>query len=190
MLKKSVSIFSGGFVFGVVSSAVIVSVNPSLYQAFLELLRQKIAVQSRLIGNLTLMIILNNLLAAFIASFGGTVVSKAVALIDDSAAMRKSLLYFLPVGILFVNGEILGLLAALYAENLSIYISGIFPHGFFEIPAIILSGAIGLNISESVNTENEDYQEILHRAATEKVGLFIMVVVLIVTGGIIEGNGF
>ncbi len=187
MLKKSVYIYSGGFVFGVVSSAVILAVHPSLYQAFLELLRRKIAVQSSLIKNLTLMIILNNLLAASIASYGGTAVSKVVALIDRGAAKRKSLLYFLPVGVLFVNGEILGLLSVLYAEHLSMYLSGIFPHGFFEIPAIILSGSIGLEISESVKFEGE-YQEVLSRAALDRARLFALVVILILIGGILEGG--
>ena len=187
MLKKSVSIFSGGFVFGVVSSALIVNVYPSLYQAFLELLRQKIDTQSRLVGNLTLMIILNNLLAAFIASYGGTIVSKGVAFFDGDAAKRKSLLYFLPVGVLFVNGEILGLFAVLYVEHFWMFLSGIFPHGFFEIPAIILSATIGLEISESVHMEGE-YQEVLNRAAFGRIWLFAVVVILIVIGGILEGG--
>src|SRR3972149_9080726 len=111
MLKKSLGIYTAGLVFGVFSSAVLIAVYPALYFAFLEFLRQKIESQSRLVENLSLMIILNNLLAAGIASFGGVGVSKIVNLFDSGIARRKALLSALPTGVLFVNGEVLGLLA-------------------------------------------------------------------------------
>lgn len=190
MFKRSASIYVGGYVFGVLSSAALIFVYPSLYYAFLELLRQKIMAQSRLIENVVFMIIVNNLLAASISSFGGTAVSKIVSLLDVEGAKRKALFYFLPVGILFVNGEVLGLFAVLYVENLSRYLLGVFPHGFFEIPAIILSGTIGLEISEESQMSEDLFHGGLNRIVKEKLWKFALVVLLIIVGGVIEGRGF
>ncbi|MFQ5801218.1 MAG: hypothetical protein ACE5HH_05830, partial [Candidatus Hydrothermarchaeales archaeon] len=78
MIKRSVSIYAAGYVFGMVFSAVLILVYPPFYYAFLEFLRQKVVAQAKLIENLALMIIANNVLAAAIASFGGTGVSKIV----------------------------------------------------------------------------------------------------------------
>jgi uncharacterized membrane protein SpoIIM required for sporulation len=188
MLKRSATIYLGGFLFGLVSSAIIIAVYPSLYNAFLEFLRRKVEAQSMMIENFTLMIIANNLIAASIASFGGVAVSKLVNLFDSKTAMNKAILYFLPVGILFVNGEVLGLLAALYMEHIPRLLSGIFPHGFFEIPAIILSGSIGLEISEESRESVEVFQNELSRLAKNKAWRFTVVAILIIIGGVLEGR--
>jgi hypothetical protein len=55
MLKKSASIYLGGFVFGFLASAVLLVVYPALYYASLEFLRQKVVSQSKVIENLTFM---------------------------------------------------------------------------------------------------------------------------------------
>jgi uncharacterized membrane protein SpoIIM required for sporulation len=188
MLKKSASIYLGGFVFGFFASAVLLVVYPTLYYASLEFLRQKVVSQSKVIENLTLMIIVNNLIAAAIASFGGAGVSKIVNLIDHKFAKNKAILYFLPVGILFVNGEVLGLLAVLFVDNIRGYLYGIFPHGFFEIPAIILSGSIGLEISEECQKANETFQEHLTMLVRSKLSKFTLVILLIILGGFLEGG--
>ncbi len=188
MFKRSAAIYTGGFLFGLVSSALIIAFYPSLYEAFLEFLRRRVETQSRVIENFTLMIIVNNLLAAGIASFGGVGVSKLVNIFNPTAAKNKALLYSLPVGILFVNGEILGLLGALYIEQASRFLSGIFPHGFFEIPAIILSGAIGLGISEESKNFENDFQTDLNNHAKQNLKKFTIVVLLIIIGGMLEGG--
>lgn len=190
MLKRSAAIYTGGFLFGLLSSALIIAVYPSLYYAFLEFLRRKFETQSTMIENFTLMIIVNNLLAASIASFGGVGVSKLVNIINSEAAKNRAVLYFLPVGILFVNGEVLGLLAALFIEHIPRFLSGIFPHGFFEIPAIIISGSIGLEISDEARRGVEGFQSELSRLAKNKAWRFAVVVVLIIVGGILEGRAF
>jgi uncharacterized membrane protein SpoIIM required for sporulation len=190
MLKKSAVIYLGGFVFGLIASAGILVVYPTLYYASLEFLRQKVVSQSKVITNLTIMIIVNNLIAAGIASYGGAGVSKIVNLLDHKFAQNKAILYFLPVGILFVNGEVLGLLAILYIDNLTGYLLGIFPHGFLEIPGIIISGSIGLEISEEAHKDQEDFQGDLTSLARKKFSKFALVVLLIILGGILEGGAF
>lgn len=188
IIKRSISIYAAGYVFGMVFSAVLILVYPPFYFAFLEFLRQKVAAQSKLIENLALMIIANNILAAGIASFGGTGVSKIVNIFDSEIARRKAVLYFLPLGILFVNGGVLGFFAVLYREHVFMYLSRIFPHGFFEIPAIILSGAIGLAISEESQGVGEDFQRDLNGVAKRKLSRFGIVVLLIIIGGLLEGG--
>jgi uncharacterized membrane protein SpoIIM required for sporulation len=190
MLKRSATLYSVGFLFGFFVSGVLVIIYPSLYSAFLEFLRQKAVAQSKVITNHSLMIILNNLVAAGLAAFGGVGVSKIVNLFDGEIAKNKTILYFLPGGILFVNGEVLGLLAVFYRQHVSQFLAGIFPHGFFEIPAIILSGAIGLDISEKSQRATGDFQENLTLQARGNIAKFALVVILIIIGGVLEGRAF
>ena len=91
MLKRSAAIYFGGFLFGLLSSALIIAFYPSLYEAFLEFLRRRIETQNAFIENFTLMIIVNNLLAASIASFGGVGVSKLVNIFSPKAAKNKEI---------------------------------------------------------------------------------------------------
>jgi uncharacterized membrane protein SpoIIM required for sporulation len=188
MLRRSAGIYLAGFLFGVVSSAVLLVVYPSLNQALFEFLRQKVTAQSRVIQNPALMIIANNIIASAIASFGGVGISNIVNLIYPATARKKAFLYTLPVVILFVNGEGLGLLLVLYRERLPLYLSGIFPHGFFEIPAIILSGSIGLEISEASQKPGGDFQRNLNKLFKAKLPKFSLVLIFIIIGGFLEGS--
>ncbi len=65
------------------------------------------------------------------------------------------ILLIFPLFGLIVNGGLVGVVSTLitYEETLSLfgfYSVGILPHGVFEIPAILLSGAIGLKISKEL----------------------------------------
>ncbi len=188
MLKRSAGIYLGGFVFGVGSSALIITIYPSFYYAFLNFLTRKVEAQSAVVGNFTLMIIANNLVAAGIASYGGTLLSKVFNLINGATARNKVLLFALPAGILFVNGEVLGLLAVLYVENISAFIAGVTPHGLLEIPAIILSGSIGMEISEESQKGLGDFQPMLNQIAAGKLPRFAIAAALLIIGGILEGR--
>lgn len=61
-----------------------------------------------------------------------------------------------PLIAIFSNGEVLGIIAFLSKENLSFltFVSGILPHGVIEIPALILSGAMGIKIGKIVIDKN------------------------------------
>jgi uncharacterized membrane protein SpoIIM required for sporulation len=190
MLKRSAFIYASGFVFGIIISSFLIAVYPYLYFAFIEFLRQKIISQSAMIKNITLMIIFNNIIAACIASFGGTAVSKVLNLFELETSKNKAIFYFLPVGILFVNGEVLGLLAVLYMEHVKMFLFGILPHGAFEIPAIILSGAIGLEITEETKGFGNNFQSELTKLARGKLLKFSIVAALIIIAGILEGRSF
>jgi uncharacterized membrane protein SpoIIM required for sporulation len=190
MLKRSATLYLVGFLFGFFVSGILLFIYPSFYSMFLDFLRQKAVAQSKVIPNISLMIIVNNLVAAGLAAFGGVGVSKIVNAFDSETAKNKTILYFLPGGILFVNGEVLGLLAVFYREHVSQFLAGIFPHGFFEIPAIILSGAIGLDISEESQRATGYFQENLTLQVRANMAKFSLVVILVIIGGLLEGGAF
>lgn len=65
----------------------------------------------------------------------------------------SALLVFLPLGIIFLNGLIIGVFLELsyYTDyldpgNLSVTIASLIPHGIFEIPGFVLSAVIGINL--------------------------------------------
>ena len=62
---------------------------------------------------------------------------------------------YLPALSLGVNAIVLGVMAAYYTHNgisLLVFLSGILPHGIFEIPALLLSMASGLCLCKNINT--------------------------------------
>lgn len=61
---------------------------------------------------------------------------------------------FFPLIGMFVNGAIIGALFKLFYANgvniLALFIRGILPHGIFEIPALIISAAMGVKLCTTV----------------------------------------
>lgn len=62
------------------------------------------------------------------------------------------ILGFFPLLVVFANGEMLGIMIFLSekALPLSVFFTGIFPHGIIEIPVLIFCGAMGLKIGKKV----------------------------------------
>ena len=93
------------------------------------------------------------------ASDDGNVVFSAL-LLNNLSAMVMATVYGLlpfirlPALALGVNGATLGLFAGYYVHQgipLWKYLTGILPHGIFEIPALILSAALGLYLCRTVS---------------------------------------
>lgn len=60
---------------------------------------------------------------------------------------------FLPVFILVINAAIIGVMGAvmkLTGTGLTVFLAGILPHGIFEIPALVLGMAAGIQICKSL----------------------------------------
>lgn len=117
-------------------------------------------------------IIMNNLQSSFVAALFG--------------------IFFavIPIGIVVVNGYVLGFVA-----NKSVGAQGIFvlwklvPHGIFEIPAIMISVALGIKLGmflftyHGKNQAREYWKWVLN-----SVRVFVFIVIpLLVIAGIIEG---
>ncbi len=197
---KSAKIYLAGFVVGTVFCFLLIRTFPEIYLAFIELLIRKMEVQMGFGKSFHLgiptVIILNNVSASFIMSYGGTLLCRIyMALKDGTVKACYLLLHVFPVLVLFLNGFVLGAFLLMYltyyseSERVFKFLAGLFPHGVFEIPGIILSGAIGLRIAELGRLENvAELKNRMNSAVKGTLGRYIIVVVLLVIGGIMEGS--
>jgi|GEM_PF-1525689 len=210
MIKKSIKIFLIGFISGATASSISVLLFPDIYYAFLKLLGKKIEAQASIAKSLPLAIILNNLVASFLCSYGGFVFTKifltlgsespkflrklaffdsTVASIPDEKLRYYLPLHIFPIFILLLNGFILGAFFIFYIQNLEKYSGALLPHSYFELPAIILSGAIGLEIAGRAISHPGDLEEFrreLNALAKNRILKYFIVVVLLVIGGVVE----
>lgn len=198
MIIKSAKIYLAGFVAGSVFCFLLIQTFPWIYLAFIDLLMRKIAAQVELGRsfhlNISTVIILNNISASFVMSYGGTLLSKMHMKIRDGVMGAYYLfLYTFPVFILFLNGFVLGAFMLLYVtyynERVFEFLAALFPHGVFEIPGIILSGAIGLEIAELGRLKSvTELKSRINGAVSGTLSRYAVVVALLVIGGIVEGS--
>jgi uncharacterized membrane protein SpoIIM required for sporulation len=123
-------------------------------------------------GISTVSIFLNNIQSALIIYVGG-------------------LIGIITVFVLFFNGLIIGYLAT--KMPIGVFIILIAPHGIFEIPALVISGAAGfrltsmvINIIKSIINKtpiNENYWEF-----KDSIALFAIAVILFFIAAVIEAN--
>jgi len=185
-IKKSASIYFGGLVFGLAFSILASIIYPSLLTSILAFLVQKVETQTTVMPNITMMIIVNNLVASGFGAFGGVVLSNLASIFSLRASRNFSLLISIPGGVLFVNGFVLGFLGFLYITDIMGFLKGILPHGFFEIPALIIAGSIGLKFAESKSFQESPSKYHIK----EMIKDFLPVVILVVVAGILEGLKF
>ncbi len=180
MIKKSIKIFLIGFISGATASSISVLLFPDIYYAFLKLLGKKIEAQASIARSLPLAIILNNIVASFLCSYGGLIFTKiflilgsgspkllrklaffdsTVASIPDERLRYYLPLHIFPIFILFLNGSVLGAFFIFYIQNVEKYFGALLPHSYFELPAIILSGAIGFEIAGRAISHPGDLEE-------------------------------
>lgn len=132
MIRNSIKIFLIGFISGTIASSILVLLFPGIYYAFLELLGRKIEAQASITKSMSLAIILNNLAASFLCSYGGFV-DRTIASIPDERLRYYLPLYIFPTFILVLNGFVLGAFFIFYLQNLEKYYGGLFPHAYFEL---------------------------------------------------------
>jgi stage II sporulation protein M len=198
MIIKSAKIYLAGFITGTIFCFLLIHTFPQVYLAFINLLIRKIEAQVEFGRafhlNVPAIIILNNVSASFIMSYGGVLLSKMRMVISGST-MRSYylLLHTFPVLILFLNGFVLGAFLILYLtyyhEKILEFLAALLPHGVFEIPGIILSGAIGLGIAGLGKLESvSELKNRMSDVAKGTLGRYLVAVALLVIGGIIEGS--
>jgi uncharacterized membrane protein SpoIIM required for sporulation len=198
MIVKSAKIYLAGFITGTLLCFVLIHTFPQVYLAFINLLIKKIEAQVEFGRafhlNISAVIILNNVSASFIMSYGGIILSKIrMAINRGNMGSYYLLLRAFPVFILFLNGFVLGAFLVLYLtyynEKMFEFLAAILPHGSFEIPGIILSGAIGLKIAELGKLESvSELKNRMSDAAKSTLQRYLVAVALLVIGGIIEGT--
>lgn len=195
---KSAKIYLAGFITGTIFCFLLIHTFPQVYLALINLLIRKIEAQMEFGKafhlNVSAVIILNNVSASFIMSYGGVLLSKIrMAMNGGTMGSYYLLLRTFPVLILFLNGFVLGAFLILYLtyyhERVFEFLAALFPHGVFEIPGIILAGAIGLKIAELGKSGNVlELKSRLNKVVKGTLRQYIAVVVLLVIGGIIEGS--
>lgn len=113
-------------------------------------------------------IFFNNLKSAFLALFFGIAFG------------------IIPLVALISNGYILGFVANYVFNQDGIFVLWkILPHGIFELPAILISVAIGLNLGFNVLNKKFKFKEYFLRA----IRFFVLVIIpLLIIAAIIEGS--
>ncbi len=198
MIIKSAKIYLIGFIAGTAFCFLLIRTFPEIYLAFIKLLIGKMEAQ---IGfgrsfhlSISTVIILNNVSASFIMSYGGTLLSRIYMTIRSGTMKTYYLfLHVFPVFILFLNGFVLGAFLLLYltyySERVFEFLSALFPHGVFEIPGIILAGAIGLKIAELGRLDAvPELKSRMNNVMKGTFGRYLVAVILLVVGGIVEGS--
>lgn len=198
MILKSAKIYFFGFITGTVFCYFLFKTFPQVYLALINLLIRKIEAEVALGRafhlNIPAVIILNNVSASFIMAYGGVILSRIrMAISGGTTRAHYLMLRAFPVAILFLNGFVLGAFLVLYLsyfnEKMLSFLAALLPHGSFEIPGVILSGAIGLGIAELGKLES---MAELENQMNEKVKCtlkrYALAIVLLVIGGIIEGS--
>ena len=198
MIVKSAKIYLFGFITGTVFCFLLFHTFPQVYLALINLLIRKIeagvAFGRAFHLNFSAVIILNNFSASFIMAYGGSVLLR-IRMAVNGGTMKAYylLLHTFPVVILFLNGFVLGAFLILYLlyyhERMLDFLTALLPHGTFEIPGIILSGAIGLKIAELGKMDS--VSKLKNRMRDETMGtlrMYLAAVLLLVIGGIIEGS--
>jgi len=130
------------------------------------------------IGAPALKIILNNLIAVLVTIFGPYLMGRFLG-IQRSDFASMAFLYMIPTLVLFLNGFSAGYFTSTMLGRLapSLIFLSLAPHGIFEIPAIILSGALSFGSIEE-----------LHSKGLVGKRYVPLILALILIGGYVEGN--
>ncbi len=209
MIRKALRIYLSGFLFGVLSASLLITFYPEAYYAFLRLLLLKIELQSEIIKDLSTLVILNNLVASYLCAFGGYFASKfllyrgvsgspaflkrfkSIKEIPERYRMHYLSLSIFPIFMLFENGFVLGKLFIFYMEFLGKYVALLYPHALFEIPGMILAGAIGLEIATSSKASffgKGGFPQELDSVARGGIKRYLIAVALLIIAGMLEGG--
>jgi len=198
MIVKSAKIYFFGFITGTVFCFLLFHALPQVYLALINLLIRKIEAQVALGRafhlNISAVLILNNVSASFIMAYGGVILSRIrMRVSGGTISSHYLLLRAFPLLILFLNGFVLGAFLVLYLsyfhEKALKFLGGLLPHGTFEIPGIILSGAIGLKIAELGNLKGVgELKNQINGQVKGTLRTYAVAVFLLVIGGIIEGS--
>lgn len=124
-------------------------------------------------------IILNNMVAAGVTAFGPIMASRLLGIKSRDDFKGMAFLYMFPVMILFINGMLTGYYLGILSKTVSVIdlVASIAPHGIFEIPAIIIAGAVGFKNIDAL----ED--KIIHGKR-----LFLLALTLLSVGAVVEGE--
>jgi len=179
-MKKSVKLFIFGFLLGIVLSFIF----PSLYNLIFGALQERMEAQSKIVSNPFIGILLNNITASFITAYGGVFLTRLFLFLKSDEKSLKYSLFLFPYSVLLLNGFILGVF--FNALGIEKFIRGLLPHGVLEIPAILLSGSIGIEIGEKslkyIENREKLREKIIFNAKKSIKNYFIVILLLLIAG--------
>jgi stage II sporulation protein M len=160
------------FVVSLVMGVAVTMLDPSIGQNFLSLFKD--AVVGEIMGDpaplLFAKLFLNNLQACLLLFLGGATFG------------------VLSLFILSTNGLIIGSIVELVREErgISFVLAAIVPHGIFEIPSFILSGALGFLLAKSLYDEWRGTSDAAREAAHYGIKFVMYVVPLVLLAAFVE----
>lgn len=163
-ILATTALFSGSIIFGLLSPYFLKEFQDEIIKVILS------QVQGKNFSEVTFFIIQNNLRTAFFGFLLG--------------------ITFLPVLAILINGFFIGTTFRIAVEKYSLLIIWrLFPHGIFELPAIILSFSYGLKIGLTWFHKNR--KKNFANNYREAFAVFVFIILpLIIVAGIIEGSLF
>lgn len=175
LLTVSAIIFFASIIIGVLIGYFLADFMRSFLTIFADQLRSQVEIS-------TVSIFMHNLRAALITYIGGVIgIVPALALFGNGFVLGSLVGYLMHGGIL--NHSSL---------NLVDILSYILPHGIFEIPAYIITGAAGFRlttvITGSINNRRGKTYSDNHQKFKDSLALLAIAVILFVIAAIIEAN--
>ena len=162
-------------------------------------------------------LLMNNLLVCIVAAFGGVALihftmkpeeeynqegrvtnflHRLVGEGNETYKEHSTILFLLPLAVVFVNGAVLGLFSVsqgLSFKELSVYLAYIIPHGVIELPAVVFASTIGyvnaLRLNEFLDKGDiRSFFEAVNRTLRSRRiwGLFSLVILMLVSAAAIE----
>jgi stage II sporulation protein M len=97
-------------------------------------------------------------------------------------------LAIIPIILAITNGYVVGYVSRLAVNNQGILtLWKLFPHGIFELPAVLISLGLGFYISKGLFTNNSD-KEVIRRLILSVKTFFMIIIPLLVIAALIEGT--
>lgn len=200
-LLRALKVFGLGFAGGVVVYFFLHHWGSE--EKLLGLLKLKVEGQEKLLGARG-GVLFNNILASLLSSYGGLFTTLLFLRLNSNTDPRLKVLkrldtrlkgveernlrfylslFLFPFCILLFTGLALGFVAGFYhpLEFLSL----LSPYGVTELPAIIISGAIGFKIGESSLREKDFYRTLL-REGKKNFKFYLLVLFLLAVSALLE----
>lgn len=181
-LKKVIIWFIAGIFLGIT----VFLIYPQILEEILKAFEEKFGDTSELNFNLVIAIFFNNLKVAVIGLIGGLLFGIGPFLV---VVINGFLLGFIGTSVFLAIDTSLG-------SSLLVLGLGLIPHGVFEIPALLLTSALGLRLGinwmqaekgERVKTFRQDLRHILKASPLIIVLLFVAALVeVFVTGNLLK----
>lgn len=208
-VKESIKLLVLGLMGGLAIHLGFSLLFPELRDFILMLLKSRSRAQESFVEEAPgLGIFINNLLASLLCSYGGVLntaifirlksksdprlralakLDKRVLKVSEERLRFYLSLFTIPVFILLFTGLTLGFISGFYTGSPGLFVLRLYPHGIAELPAIVISGSVGLSIAESALREmNRNFSKAMLREAKHSLKFYAVVPPLLALAAYLE----